>query len=341
MTASVAALAVFGLAAPAVMSAQSMDVVGTRAAGMAGAFVGVADDASAAYWNPGGLASGAYVSLVLDGGVAEAIPDPSFRGQKHSSFLLGISMPALGVTYYRLDNTSAHPFQLLLPADGSPPAAPESALPVRVDSLVTHHAGITLVQSVFPGVAVGSTLKLVRGFAGSEPAGFVTADVALDHSDLPSRATNKFDLDVGVMASWRNLKGGVTVRNITEPEFKLPDDVQTVQLDRQARAGMSYVFFPGWLLAADVDLLETADAFGERRDVAFGIEGRVIRRVTVRSGFRINAADAADDLDTGSRHGFAVGGSFAARASMLVDAAAILGGERGDRGWRIGARFVY
>ena len=44
------------LAEPA--AAQSFGDVGTRAAGMGGAFVGVADDASAIYWNPGALATG-------------------------------------------------------------------------------------------------------------------------------------------------------------------------------------------------------------------------------------------------------------------------------------------
>jgi long-chain fatty acid transport protein len=43
---------------PHVVTAQSFAAVGTRAAGMGGAFVGVADDASAIYWNPAGLAVG-------------------------------------------------------------------------------------------------------------------------------------------------------------------------------------------------------------------------------------------------------------------------------------------
>ena len=51
-------------------AAQAFATVGTRAAGMGGAFVGVADDASAIYWNPAGLAAGSYFSLVLDGGNA-------------------------------------------------------------------------------------------------------------------------------------------------------------------------------------------------------------------------------------------------------------------------------
>ena len=53
-----------GTAVPA--RAQAQPPVGVRAAGMGGAFTAVADDASATFWNPAGLATGAFFSLVLD-----------------------------------------------------------------------------------------------------------------------------------------------------------------------------------------------------------------------------------------------------------------------------------
>ena len=40
--------------------AQPADAVGVRAQGMGGAFTAVADDATAAWWNPAGLAGGSY-----------------------------------------------------------------------------------------------------------------------------------------------------------------------------------------------------------------------------------------------------------------------------------------
>jgi hypothetical protein len=330
-----------GVLSPAA-NAQSIDVMGARAAGMGGAFVGVADDASAIYWNPGGLAAGAYFSLVLDGGTERAIPDQSLRGRRQSSFLLGLAMPALGLTYYRLQRSVAAPYALLEPAGAaiSPPTL-TGALPVRVDSLVTHHAGITLMQSLSDNVAVGTTLKLVRGIAASEALGFVTADVALDHEGVRGRATNKFDFDVGAMATYGSLKAGLTIRNMREPEFETPEGERALRLDRQARAGVSYALTPNWLVAADLDLLETQDALGDRRDVALGVEGRPVRRLTVRSGLRLNAAGSGDDSEIAPAHAFALGGSFAATAAVLIDGAAILGGDRGGRGWRVAARFVY
>ena len=53
-----------GTALPA--NAQIYEIVGTRAQGMGGAFVAVADDATATWWNPAGLATGAYFSSVVE-----------------------------------------------------------------------------------------------------------------------------------------------------------------------------------------------------------------------------------------------------------------------------------
>ena len=60
--------------------AQQFDAVGTRAQGMAGAFVAVADDASATWWNPAGLGGGAYLSAVLERGQNREPADPPASG---------------------------------------------------------------------------------------------------------------------------------------------------------------------------------------------------------------------------------------------------------------------
>ena len=46
--------------------AQVFESIGTRATGVAGAFVAVADDATAAYWNPAGLTTGGFFSMLVD-----------------------------------------------------------------------------------------------------------------------------------------------------------------------------------------------------------------------------------------------------------------------------------
>ena len=42
------------------------EIVGTRAQGMAGAFVAVADDATATWWNPAGIATGALLGVSME-----------------------------------------------------------------------------------------------------------------------------------------------------------------------------------------------------------------------------------------------------------------------------------
>ena len=322
---------------PAGANGQVFDVVGTRASGMGGAFVGVADDASAVYWNPAGLAAGSYFSLVLDGGEREAIPDVGPRGSKRSSFLVSATIPALGLSYYRLQQAFAVP-DVLLPTEDDALFSPPTHL--RVDTLVTHHAGVTVVQSILPAVAIGSTLKVVHGVASTQLGELGNVEAALDADPSDARGTTQIDMDFGVMATMGRLKAGVTVRNLREPGFTSTDG-RVITLDRQARAGVSYALLAGLTLASDFDLLESTDAFGERRDAAFGVEARLAQRAWVRSGYRLNTA-GADGLDEGrDRRALTFGGTFAATASVMVDGLVISGGDHSGRGWGISARFVY
>ena len=93
--AAVLALLAGLLAAPAALQAQGFDPVTTRAAGMGGAFVAVADDASAVYWNPAALASGAFFSLLIDRTSSKALGDdpPAALGGSRSGTLLALSTP--------------------------------------------------------------------------------------------------------------------------------------------------------------------------------------------------------------------------------------------------------
>lgn len=330
----------FPLLAASGAFAQDFAAVGTRAAGMGGAFVGVADDATAIYWNPAGLAAGSYFSLVLDRAATEAVPEGSRLGTEKSSYFIGLAMPALGLGYYRLQAATARPAPSLLTGIGGlPELGLTAADPVQVDTLVTHHGGVTLVQSLWEGVAIGTTLKLVRGLAASTRTAAVTAEDALDSeaAEIFGRATNQFDLDVGIMAAGGPLKAGLTLRNLREPGFAPAGGGDDLVLERQARAGVSYAVNPTWIAAADVDLLRTRDAFGERRDVALGTEGRLSSRFVVRAGASFNTVGG----EVAERQAFSVGGSFAAKAAVFVDGHFTTGSGNTGHQWGIAARFVY
>ena len=165
---------------------------------MGGAFVAVADDASAVYWNPAGLVlGGSYFSMVLDNNLSEVEPDDPRTGGRQSASLIAVSSLPVGVSYYRLSSSTLRQSAALGTA--------------RLERLTTHHAGVTVVQQLGEHVAIGSTLKWVHGYAASGivPAG--DRDDLLDGAgDLPEHSTNKFDMDVGVMALVGKFHAGVT-----------------------------------------------------------------------------------------------------------------------------------
>ncbi len=304
-------------------AAQSFETVGTRAAGMGGAFVGVADDASAVYWNPAGFASGALFTFVLDRNTAELDTPNEGPAASRSGFLMALGVPALGLSYYRLRSIDLKPLQTLVG-----PAV------VEANSLVTHHVGATLVQSIAPGMAVGATLKLVRGVASSTQQPATERDNLLDdHGDLTAEGTTRFDADLGVMATLGRVKAGLTVRNVSEPAFRTPGG-RSLNLERQARAGVSVAPVEGWVVAADSDLLESHGPAGPIRTFAAGTEGRVHRRAFLRGGVSVNTAgERAPTVSAGA--------SFAATASFLVDVQVTGGSDKAARGWGVAGRFGY
>jgi hypothetical protein len=304
-------------------TAQSFDAAGTRAAGMGGAFVAVADDASAVFWNPAGLASASFFSLVMDRTSRESRPGETSSGGSDSGFILALGVPALGLSYYRLRATSVE----------------LDATAFRVGNLVTHHGGATLVQTVAPGLTVGATLKFVRGVAAAGLSSAPDRDTALDEApDLIGRASNAFDADVGVMLAHGRFKAGIAGRNLFEPDFATPSGVE-LSLDRQIRAGVAYAVAEGWIAAADAELLRARDSAGiERRFLALGTEGQVNPRLAARAGARI---DTLADGPGGAASTVSVGGSYAVRSGIWIDGSATVGSRWGGRGWGISARFVY
>ena len=263
---------------------------GARASGLGGAFTGVADDASAVFWNPAGLASGGFFSLVLD---------HSSRDDG-SATLLALSTPPLGLTYYRTATGPA--------GEGR-------------NSLITHNAGGTFVQSLADRIAVGATLRVVRGEARAGTGGPVSS--------------NKVDLDVGVMAAGSLGKIGFAIHNLTEPSFETTADRLT--LERRYRGGISLNTGRKTTVSGDFDFNTTHDvATGEPwREAAFGAEFQPSRKAWLRGGVHWNTAG-----DRAATAG-SVGGSYAVYGATLADAYASFGADDRTTGWGLGLRFVF
>lgn len=325
--------------------AQGFESLGVRALGMGGAFVAVADDATATYWNPAGLATGVIVSAAIEHGrEATGEPDaPAFRSaQRGNGTFIGLALPPLGVSYYRIRSTR------LLPP-GSLGNGLVAALPTIAPgdqgvaaSLVTQHVGVTLVQSIGAYVDVAGTIKYVHGSAafGTRDASF-TGSGAFDRADdLSSAGSNAVDADLGAMVHVQHLRLGIVARNISEPSFDLPAEASqgvrpdALQLDRQVRVGAAWTFARSpTILSCDVDLTRTFTEIDVRRHVAVGAEHFLNGRLAVRGGFRVNTVD--DARPTGS-----AGVSVAVR-SIWVDAQVTRGGRLADRAWGISARMGF
>ncbi len=212
--------------APLSARAQPYESIGIRAQGMAGAFVAVADDATASWWNPAGLAtSQSFVDLVVlaheggNGGVA-------------------FGFPSLGLSYYRLKISQIQPSISTAsePSNRQDLGATSTGLP-EPGSFELDQFGITTGQSIGKYFVLASTLKLVHALSDT-----------------------KADLDIGAMVSIGVLRLGLTVRDVSAPTLGEGD--LRLELARRARAGVA-VIAPsrGWLnrltVAFDADVTTT------------------------------------------------------------------------------------
>jgi hypothetical protein len=333
------AIVAFCLFVPASLaSGQVVEITGSRALGMGGAFVAVASDSSATWWNPAGLGAGPFFDMTLAKTVLER--DAQLPAARHrvSSFAFGT--PPFGLSYYRFRITDIQPFD---PTGQDTAGREDRRAGVPVRSLAASHLGVTLVGTLIPGVHAGTTLKYIRGTLrdGREDSLLAPAEL-LDRADAleEGKAENRFDLDLGVLAVAGPLRLGAQIRNVREPEFgrAAPGD-SGLRLPRQVRAGAA--FNPGrdtgapLTVAVDADLRTYETPSGSRRAVAVGVEQWLFqKRLAVRGGARMNMI--------GERRRTATAGiSVALRQGTYLEGHAVRGGSDDERGWGIATRVTF
>ena len=319
-------------------SAQIYEAVGIRAQGMAGAFVAVADDATATWWNPAGLAGGAYFSSIVEYGASQDPRRPTDAGGlarsawRSSTRGIAVAYPALGLSYYRLRVSEIRP---LAPTVATiPDRQDQGRAPTLMTSLVLQQFGATFGQSIGEHLVVGTTLKLVRG--GFAAASTTVADALLDRaSELDGGATTHADIDVGAMVAFGRARVGAVVKNLRQPGFTF--GAGRVDLPRQARVGFAATSAGRTVLtiAVDADLTRTATATGDARHVAAGVQAWVIpKRVGVRGGVSANTVGSTRPAPSG-------GISVAVRSGLYLDGEATLGSDRTRKGWGLDLRLTF
>jgi hypothetical protein len=300
------ALALTAFPGPA--GAQTFGGIGTRAEGMGGAFVAVADDASAIYWNPAGLATGATFDLQASAG-------------KGSTVFVAAALPVLGIGYYRTREDTALPT-----VSPSPDRQNGGSGGVRVRPLTTSNVGVTVVQTIVSGLVIGATTRLVSG--GIE--------------DFESGMT--VDVDAGAMVSAWDIRFGVTARNLRQPEFEagvLSGVSQTVRLKRQIRAGAAFAprslptgAHGPYSVGIDADLTTTPGVLGDRRGVAVGGEYWMgAGRVGVRGGVRWSTLGDRE-------RAFSGGATVRLPRSLHVEGQMTKGDDSEER-WNVGVRLTF
>lgn len=311
------------------VSAQTFENVGVRAQGMSGAFVAVADDATASWWNPAGLATGSYLSAVIERGRTTEPADPSAEGpaSRTTSSDFAIAFPALGVSYYRLRVSEIAAPASTDTSSGNRQDPRKSGTSVR--SVAISQFGTTVGQSLGDHLVVGTTLKLLRaGSVSVVPAG---TDVLDEADDADVARETRADVDLGAMVNLGHVRLGLTVKNVFEPSFG-DEGADRLTQGRQARVGLAVLSvangsLKGVTVAADADLTTTATAVGEVRHVAAGVEAWLANgRLGVRGGASANTVGD-------SRPSASAGVSVAVTPAIHLNASRTVGRDESVTGW--------
>ena len=323
------------------LEAQGFELVGARPRGMGGAFVAVADDASATWWNPAGLPATLVFDGVADLGALNSVPDrpiedASSAGQDRA-LLVAAAFPVAAISYTRVHQWRLEP----VPTAGAPGSRQEGGRVPTARSLLTQHFGVSLAQSLGDAVVVGVTARLVRGGVSSAEARRRAPSTRRSTGGRRrlGRRRPRGDVDAGVLVRLARVRLGLSARNLAAPAFTGVDGV-TWTLDRRVRAGVAVVADAdragrqSWVVAADADLTRDDQVAGTWRGIGAGVERWIAgRRVAVRGGVEASTAGAARPAATG-------GVSVAVPGGLFLDVAGVAGAQR-RRGWGLSAHVMF
>lgn len=302
--------------------AQTLETVGVRASGMAGAFVAVASDSSAVWWNPAALPTGPFADMSI--GFGDARTGESLPGSAGRTTALAVALPLLGVHVASYDHVRV---------------ANRRGGATAVSRVAVRQVGLTLVQSIVSGVHIGGTLKYLRGsWAGDQR--FVEGGrqaVALARGLPGADAEGRWDVDLGVIAVRRGWRVGLLARQLTEPSFG--QGAEVIRPGRQVRVGVAFdaaaADGPPLTVAADVDLTGADGPDGLSRSATAGVE-RWLRggQIGLRTGFRVST-------EGDPRPSASAGASVRVKSGLFLEFSGTTGTSDAPRTWGATARVSF
>jgi hypothetical protein len=310
---------------------------------MGGAFTAIADDTTAFYWNPAGVARGPFLRLGFYGGGGfqdwGEMVDRLSSGRPGDGSELGgdrvygfsTAFTVLGLAVSRFTHTSS-----ILEGDS-----------VYSRGLQTWDVAASFVQSLPPDdLIIGGNVRYIRGtvFSSITSASEIPSDER-NAGDLIDRAVagdgateGEPGIDLGVVYQPRDwIRLGLSARNLNRPTFH-GENGEAVALERHARTGVA--FFLPWelIVALDVDISrhDTPVVDDGWREVAAGVEKSFADgRIALRGGIRTEVSGGGM-----SRPGFS-GGVGVGFAGFNLEIAAVTGSQNRLGSLWLGAAYVW
>lgn len=312
---------------------------GARALGMGGAFTAVADDGTAAYWNPAGLAQvkvfGITPSLGVQGDWQKALDAYHMAQQNQRPSLDGVQAAFDGMVGLNLKS-----FGLNMMTQSDLNADQNASTTVAVGNGSAAFS-LSTAREFTPLLALGTNIKLLRNeYYKFDTDSLAPNDPSLNYRDQAS--AEGLAVDVGAQLKLgKALRAGIVARNIgSYLKFKgtrksYVDSTETPisfsqQLPTSLVAGvaMEPLLVPGLMVAGD---LEHFTGTGENQ-LHLGVEQ------TLKSIFKIRAgvikSDATDRLEYSAGAGIQAG-------PASVDLAALGNTDEGVNRIYLSAGFVW
>ncbi len=218
---------------------------GSRAIGMGRAFVGIADDATAAYWNPGGLTSVSQNQVLLQ--YMTLLDGDNFQYLGYSHIIPYVGTLGVGLTFLNQGT-----------AEG------RDTFNEVTESFSNNQFAFlgAFGMDITPQLAGGGTLKIVN-------------------QTMMSLSATGFGFDLGLMYHpFPFLNLGLSFQNLLAPSIKLKEVADVYPMNMTL--GIATKLW-GDRLKADVDLAKNMDQ--DQLKVRFGLEGSPMHNVFVRAGY--------------------------------------------------------